>query len=195
MKNSLGNKLTVLRKQKKYTQEAAAELLGVTRQTISNWELNQTKPDIIQIKSISNLYQISVDELIDNNTKDILTTKISNVEKLTGLVYKILIGLLIIFSMLLVIYVLYFFFGVKTVGYGVQGNLYLCSLNEVTYDITLWSEPIYSNTINTGDGYIVDDIQITPYINIPNLEKYQKHYQLKNLIFSFFEEKGGHCMK
>lgn len=49
----LGNKLVKLRKENKLSQDSLADKLGITRQTISNWELNITKPDIVQIKNIS----------------------------------------------------------------------------------------------------------------------------------------------
>ena len=42
-----------------------AEKLGVSRQTISKWELNETLPDICQSKRLSNLYHLTLDELID----------------------------------------------------------------------------------------------------------------------------------
>lgn len=87
---SLGKKLIKYRKEASMSQEDVAEVLNVSRQTISNWELDQTSPDLEQAKKISKLYKISLDELIDNNIKEVITEKISNTEKLTGLIYKIL---------------------------------------------------------------------------------------------------------
>ncbi|MCL2354669.1 MAG: helix-turn-helix domain-containing protein [Oscillospiraceae bacterium] len=68
---TFGDKLIELRKQSNMTQENLAEKLNVTRQTISNWELNQTKPDLDQLKSMSQFYMISIDELVDNEMKSI----------------------------------------------------------------------------------------------------------------------------
>ena len=42
-----------------------AEKLGVSRQTISKWELDETLPDIRQSKRLSDLYHLTLDELID----------------------------------------------------------------------------------------------------------------------------------
>lgn len=39
--------------------------MGVSRQTISKWELDETLPDIRQSKKLSNLYHLTLDELID----------------------------------------------------------------------------------------------------------------------------------
>jgi transcriptional regulator with XRE-family HTH domain len=47
------------------SQEEVAEKLGVSRQTISKWELNETLPDIRQSKRLSNLYHVTLDELIE----------------------------------------------------------------------------------------------------------------------------------
>lgn len=47
------------------SQEDVAEKLGVSRQTISKWELDETLPDIQQSKKLSNLYHLTLDELIE----------------------------------------------------------------------------------------------------------------------------------
>jgi len=63
---SLGEKLTELRKKQNITQETLSEKLGITRQTLSNWEKNITTPDIIQAKNIAHHFKISLDDLLDN---------------------------------------------------------------------------------------------------------------------------------
>ena len=61
---NLGNKITKLRKKEKISQEILAEKIGVTRQTISNWELNETQPNPEQLKLLSKALNVSVDDLI-----------------------------------------------------------------------------------------------------------------------------------
>lgn len=61
----LGNSLCNARKKSGMSQEEVAEKLGVSRQTISKWELDETLPDIRQSKKLSVLYRLSLDELID----------------------------------------------------------------------------------------------------------------------------------
>ena len=56
-------KLTNLRKQKSMSQEQLAEQLNVTRQTISKWELGQSKPDMEKLLEISKLFDVSVESL------------------------------------------------------------------------------------------------------------------------------------
>lgn len=62
---SLGNSLFNARKKSGLSQEAVAEKLGVSRQTISKWETDETLPDIRQSKRLAVLYRLSLDELID----------------------------------------------------------------------------------------------------------------------------------
>lgn len=62
---SLGSNLFHARKKSGRSQEEAAEKLGVSRQTISKWELDETLPDIRQAKKLANLYGMSLDELIE----------------------------------------------------------------------------------------------------------------------------------
>lgn len=61
---NIGEKLLDLRKKKGLSQEEAAESLGVSRQTISKWETNQTTPDFDKIIPICKLYDITTDELL-----------------------------------------------------------------------------------------------------------------------------------
>ena len=67
---SLGEKLYELRKKQGLTQEQAADKLGVTRQTISKWETDQSTPDFNKLVPISKLYGISLDELAGNEQKE-----------------------------------------------------------------------------------------------------------------------------
>ena len=90
----IGKKITVLRKNNKLSQEDLAEKLGATRQTISKWKLGQTYPSINQAKELSKIFNISLDELVNN----LLVEKTSNTEKLAGIIINILkvIGILLV---------------------------------------------------------------------------------------------------
>ena len=59
-------KLIKLRKEKLLSQEELGEKLDVTRQTISKWELGQSKPDMEKLKEISTLFNISIEELTND---------------------------------------------------------------------------------------------------------------------------------
>ena len=60
----IGSKLKKARNEKGLTQEQTADALGVSRQTISNWENNKSYPDIISVKKMSEIYSISLDHLL-----------------------------------------------------------------------------------------------------------------------------------
>lgn len=62
---NLGNNLFQARKKAGLSQEAVAEKLGVSRQTISKWETDETVPDIYQAKRLAKLYHLSLDERIE----------------------------------------------------------------------------------------------------------------------------------
>ena len=66
----IGNKIKNARIQSGLTQEAAAEAIGVSRQTISNWENGKTYPDIVSVVKMSDLYNISLDRLLKENSSD-----------------------------------------------------------------------------------------------------------------------------
>ncbi len=58
------NKLYELRKQKGFSQEELANRLNVSRQTISKWEVGESTPDMEKLVAISDLFEISLDELV-----------------------------------------------------------------------------------------------------------------------------------
>ena len=57
-------RLQTLRKEKGLSQEQLAELLNVSRQAVSKWESGQTYPEIDKLIKLSDLFNITVDDLI-----------------------------------------------------------------------------------------------------------------------------------
>ena len=104
----LGKKILELRKKENLSQEQLAEKINVTRQTISKWELNETTPDIKQAKELSRLFKISLDELTENDMTTLVMQKVSNTERLAGLVLKVSKWLGVCFLITLVIDIISF---------------------------------------------------------------------------------------
>ena len=65
----IGQKLKDARVASGLTQEGAAEKINVSRQTISNWENEKTYPDIISVIKLSDIYSISLDDLLKGDKK------------------------------------------------------------------------------------------------------------------------------
>lgn len=63
----LKDKLQFLRKQKGYSQEQLADMLGIARQTISKWENGQAVPELNGLILLSGLYGISIDRIVKEN--------------------------------------------------------------------------------------------------------------------------------
>lgn len=69
-----GDKLIELRRKKGYSQEELAEKLGVSRQSVSKWESNNTYPETDKIIQICNLFDCSMDDLINDKVTDVEST-------------------------------------------------------------------------------------------------------------------------
>ena len=65
----LNENLLNLRKINKYSQEYVAEQIGVSRQAVAKWETGETTPDIVNCKALADLYDVSLDDLV-NYTPD-----------------------------------------------------------------------------------------------------------------------------
>ena len=99
----LGSKILELRRKQGLSQEQLGEKVNVTRQTISNWELGETAPNPEQLKLLSKALNISIDELLDNDVKNVLVERVNNTERLAGIIIKILKFIGIAFIVFLVI--------------------------------------------------------------------------------------------
>ena len=64
MELEIGVKIKTARQNAGFSQEQVAEALGVSRQTISNWENEKTYPDIVSVVKMSDLYGVSLDYLL-----------------------------------------------------------------------------------------------------------------------------------
>ena len=92
-------KLVKLRKENLLSQEELAEKLGVTRQTISKWELEQTTPDMDKLSQIAKLFNVSVDELLNESDEPIKANQASdknNNKKNTAIVIILIIVLIVV---------------------------------------------------------------------------------------------------
>lgn len=66
---TIGEKIKLLRTEKGITQEALAEKINVSRSAVAKWETNSGVPEVSNLKIIAKLFDISVDELIDDTKK------------------------------------------------------------------------------------------------------------------------------
>ncbi len=64
---NFAEKLSKLRIQKGYSQEALAEKLYVSRQAVSKWEVGSTLPETDKLIAISNFFNVSIDYLLKEN--------------------------------------------------------------------------------------------------------------------------------
>lgn len=64
MEQTLGRRIAALRREKELTQDALAEVLGVSPQAVSKWENDQTCPDISLLPKLAQELGVTVDELL-----------------------------------------------------------------------------------------------------------------------------------
>ena len=102
------NRLKELRKEKGLTQEELSNEIGTTKLTISNWENEKSYPDIISVIALSDLYSISLDDLLKGDREmmehlEECTNVVKSAQKLIGAIIlnAVTVILLITLSMLL----------------------------------------------------------------------------------------------
>lgn len=184
----LGKNIYEYRKKMGLSQEKLAEKIDVTRQTISNWELGETSPNPDQLKLLSKELNVSIDELLDNNIKDILIEKTNNNERIAKSTFNTLkcfiIFIVIIFIGIIILNIL------KNKNDEDKGILkeesIICNLygEEHSYSIKyyeLTGEPKESG----GDTYFYDILDLGKYIDA---------HQIFNIINDYVKKNGGTCV-
>jgi len=188
----IGNKILELRKYHKLSQEQLADKMNVARQTISKWELGETSPDLKQAKQLSKIFNVSLDELTNNNIKDLLILKVSNTERLAAIIIKILkgIGILIIVAILITTFIVvskkYFTVTLNNMvadSYGVY-----CEVNgkKHYFEATVTRDELDAIDLHSTDEEILKKMNIdtSKYKSIEKVIKQVKKYIITN---------GGTC--
>ena len=182
----IGKKIYEYRKKEQISQEELAERVGVTRQTISNWELNETIPDIEQAKKVSQILGISLDELTGNKTEYIMLKKITKNEhstksllKITGITLGISIFFLLIIIGVMIAILNYF----KATPVGEQ-LIFECKINE---------ETTYYEINSDMDNKITSFNTSNPDLQNIDITKYQGASKLQAYIYNYVESKNGTC--
>ncbi len=186
-KMKLGEHILKLRKKTGLSQEQLGELVDVTRQTISNWELGATEPNPRQLKLLSKALNVSIDELLDNDIKSVIEEKVSNTEKLAGIIINILkfFAIFIIASLILIIIGACIFSNARTITTTSIENLEIsCSLNNKDYLIEVGTDGYYncSNCDKELQVILKED-----YIDFEDLESTEEN------ITSYFDKHNGTC--
>ena len=186
----LGENICRLRKLKNLSQEQLGNLVDVTRQTISNWELNETTPNPEQLKLLSKALEISVDELIDNDIKNVLVEKFEQTENKTNRIFKLLLITSTIFAMIFIIEMI----AIASYGLGYKkvktdSTLYVtCELENKKYlfDVSYYNTDLIVFQLG-GSEYI--------FKNIINREDYKGKSVIKAItdINNYFIANGGNC--
>ena len=129
-------KIIMLRKNKNLSQEDLGNELGVARQTISKWELGETTPEMDKLIKMSEIFEITLDDLIKDTEPNIDKNNANNTntQKLAGLVIKILKGIGIFIIIVFAITVIMMIMG-------------LVSYNNMKYDSKEVVEEIKENII------------------------------------------------
>ena len=185
---NLGKKIAELRKKNNLSQEELAEKVGVARQTISKWEIGDTTPDINQVKIISKIFNISIDELVDNDINNVIVEKVSNTEKLAGITIKILkvFGImLIVFITLIFLFVIIFMVDMPRNDYDIVGRTKVsCNLDNEKYVYEAEYNKNYQVINSGGDAYIM---------NHTDIESYEDVNKIVAHIEDYFNDHGGKC--
>lgn len=188
----LGEKIISERKKCKLSQEDLAEKLGITRQTISNWELNETSPDLKQASKLCDIFNISLDEL--TGKENAILTKLDKTESNSKLIIKLVktVGITLgtlIFILLCIVSIYIYSTNYYTAEPTATGEGRVCYYNGKISDYTVMK--------NNSDGslsYDVGDINIINDLDLYNIKTGEPKEVLEKIV-KYIKDNGGTCLE
>lgn len=188
----LGEKIISERKKCKLSQEDLAEKLGITRQTISNWELNETSPDLKQASKLCDIFNISLDEL--TGKENVILTKLDKTESNSKLIIKLVktVGITLgtlIFILLCIVSIYIYSTNYYTAEPTATGEGRFCYYNGKISNYTVMK--------NNSDGslsYDVGDINIINDLDLYNIKKGEPKEILEKIV-KYIKDNGGTCLE
>lgn len=188
----LGEKIISERKKCKLSQEDLAEKLGITRQTISNWELNETSPDLKQASKLCDIFNISLDEL--TGKENTILKKLDKTEEQSKLIIKLVktVGITLgtlIFILLCIVSIYIYSTNYYTAEPTATGEGKICYYNGKISDYTVMK--------NNSDGsltYDIGDINIMNDLDLYNVKKGEPKEILEKIV-KYIKDNGGTCLE
>lgn len=188
----LGEKIISERKKCKLSQEDLAEKLGITRQTISNWELNETSPDLKQASKLCDIFNISLDELTGKGNA--ILTRLDKTENNSKLIIKLVktVGITLgtlIFILLCIVSIYIYSTNYYTAEPTATGEGRFCYYNGKISDYTVMK--------NNSDGslsYDVGDINIINDLDLYNIKTGDPKEVLEKIV-KYIKDNGGTCLE
>lgn len=188
----LGEKNISERKKCKLSQEDLAEKLGITRQTISNWELNETSPDLKQASKLCDIFNLSLDEL--TGKENAILTKLDKTESNSKLIIKLVktVGITLgtlIFILLCIVSIYIYSTNYYTAEPTATGEGRFCYYNGKISNYTVMK--------NNSDGslsYDIGDINIMNDLDLYNVKKGEPKEILEKIV-KYIKDNGGTCLE
>lgn len=188
----LGEKIISERKKCKLSQEDLAEKLGITRQTISNWELNETSPDLKQASKLCDIFNLSLDEL--TGKENAILTKLDKTESNSKLIIKLVktVGITLgtlIFILLCIVSIYIYSTNYYTAEPTATGEGRFCYYNGKISNYTVMK--------NNSDGslsYDVGDINIINDLDLYNIKTGDPKEVLEKIV-KYIKDNGGTCLE
>lgn len=95
LKEIFANNLITLRKQANITQFDLAQKLNYSDKAISKWERGEALPDIVTLKEIADLFDVTIDQLISDTTIDNTTLQMGTKKHASRLVISLFYSLIV----------------------------------------------------------------------------------------------------
>ena len=181
----IGKFIAKLRREKSLTQKALGEILNVESKTISKWERGKYAPDIMVLKDLSKIFEISIEEILEGKRKEIEHLDQSQIikdMKIKHCIITIIIvfTVIIIFSVILVLknneqFIIKYFTNTNSLNYDLAGKI-IYNKNKTIY---IFGDFVYTDDkVGTDNEIKILNSKISLIINNDVIyTSYKEYYE------------------
>ncbi len=159
---NLGKNLKEAREKAGYSQSDVAEKLNISRQAVSRWENGWSYPDVENLVILSQMYKISLDDLLENSSTEKITdeTEAKHYSDILMKVEHLFIVAIALLSCLAPVIGLFLSIGI----------IVYCYAKKINLNTICWIILVFCVIINISNAYAVISVEI-PNWGRGNIEK------------------------
>lgn len=202
----IGRHIAELRKEKGYTQKSLSDVLYVGEKTVSKWERGVVAPDITMIKTLSDLFEVSVDELLsgekidnsknDNNEATIDAINVYTKQTKHNVIKKSILSIGIVLLITLTVFLIDRHYKWKINKFKIDGEFQIYGYSfENNIETKIIIDKIAFDDPNAGTDLAIKTnyLKLSIFSGNEEICNDEKHYENKEQLFLIFNKYSFVC--
>lgn len=167
----VGNQISMLRKNKGFTQNDLGERLGVSFQAVSKWERGETLPDTVLLPDLADVLETTVDYILTGGEKSVFRGRVNVADMINGIKH------------------------IQKAGecLGKDNLIYRCAIDGINTSMNTDIEECFRNDY-VFEAFVaeavIQNLKNGAYVDTTDVKKNFKHEHFRNIVLKYCEKYG-----